>query len=94
LRNEFAHSRRSFKFTTPEVKAVCDELKIPDLQGAYIPPGLLQRVSHEGLKDASDSSHPKTRYIMACENLIFRMLIVVEPDRSIRDAAFSDDPLP
>ena len=31
LRNEFAHSRRPFDFQTPQVVAVCNELKVPKL---------------------------------------------------------------
>jgi hypothetical protein len=45
LRNEFAHSRKPFGFDAPEVKAVCDELKIPDLPGAYIPDGFASQRS-------------------------------------------------
>ena len=31
LRNQFAHSRIAFDFQTPEVAAVCNELKVPKL---------------------------------------------------------------
>jgi hypothetical protein len=74
LRNAFAHSRKPFGFDAPEVKAVCDELKIPDLPGAYIPDGFLERVPFEQLKAANDISNPRTRYISACHNLSYRLL--------------------
>jgi len=74
LRNEFAHSRKPFGFDTPEVKAVCGKLKIPDLPDANIPHGFLERVPFEQLKAASDISNPRTRYISACHNLSYRLL--------------------
>jgi hypothetical protein len=47
LRNEFAHSRIPFGFTTPEVRAVCDRFKIVDLPGNLIPHGYSSRVPDE-----------------------------------------------
>jgi hypothetical protein len=94
LRNEFAHSRKPFGFSTPEVKAVCDRLRMPDQPGAYIPHGFLERVSHEDLKAAADKTDPKTRYIMACHNLAYRMLVARSDEASLPSAQFTDDPLP
>jgi hypothetical protein len=43
LRNEFAHSRLPFDFKTPEVRAVCDQLKIVEVPGITIPHGYISR---------------------------------------------------
>jgi hypothetical protein len=72
LRNAFAHSRFPIKFETPEIKAGCDQLRYSDFAGAYIPQSTLHR-SHP--QSASDNTHPRTRYIMACHALAYRMLV-------------------
>ncbi|MGH7097780.1 MAG: hypothetical protein ACREE4_09005 [Stellaceae bacterium] len=74
MRNEFAHSRRSFDFTTPEVAAVCTHLRSPDSPGAFIPHSWLQIVPHEELGDAADMRHPRTRYISTCHIISTRLL--------------------
>ena len=94
LRNEFAHSRKPFGFSTPPVKAVCDKLKIPDRPGAYIPHGFLERVPHDALAAATDKTNPRTRYIMACHNLAYRMFVARSDEATLRSPQFTDNPLP
>jgi hypothetical protein len=74
MRNEFAHSRRSFDFEAPAVTAVCQYLRAPDSVGAFIPHGYLASVRHEELAAASDKTHPRTRYIMTCHIVSERLL--------------------
>jgi hypothetical protein len=64
LRNEFAHSRVSFDFTTAEVAAVCAQLKAPDWPGAFIPHAWLEIVPLED----GDKTHPRTRFRGACQS--------------------------
>jgi hypothetical protein len=94
LRNEFAHSRMPFCFKTPEVRAVCDQLKIVELPQYFIPPGYLIRVPAEELSAATEISDPKTRFITTCHNLSYRMFIKIDGPKA-GDYAFPDDnPLP
>jgi hypothetical protein len=74
LRNEFAHSRKSFDFTTPAIAAVCAQFRAPDAPGAFIPRRWLETVPHEELANASDKNHPRTRYIATCHILAERLL--------------------
>jgi hypothetical protein len=70
LRNGFAHSRMALDFTTPEVAAVCAQLKAPDSPGAFIPHTWLVLAP---LEDA-DKQHPRTRYISTCHVISERFL--------------------
>jgi len=74
LRNGFAHSRNSFEFVTPEVAAMCRELRAPDAPGSFIPHSYLATVDHEKLGEASDKSHPRTRFLSACHTISERLL--------------------
>ena len=74
LRNEFAHSRKSFGFTDADVGPVCAHLKSPDWPGAFIPHGYLNSVKPEDLATASDKANPKTRYLSACHVIAERLL--------------------
>jgi hypothetical protein len=94
LRNEFAHSRMSYKFTTPEVKAVCDHLQMPDLSGSYVPNGYIRRIPQEEQKAALDSSHPKTRFVSACHNLAYRMIVARDGPKEGDTVFRGDNPLP
>jgi len=94
LRNEFAHSRRSFTFITPEVKSVCDHLQTPDLPGAYIPHRYLETASGAQLKEVGNKANPKTRYISACHNLAYRMFVARTDPNELPSAQFTDNPLP
>ena len=74
LRNQFAHSRKSFTFEAPVVARVCDHLRSPDAAGAFIPHGYLNSVPQVELSAASDKKHPRTRFIMACHIVADRLL--------------------
>jgi hypothetical protein len=74
LRNGFAHSRNTFEFVTPEIAAVCRELRAPDSPGSFIPPTYLATVDDEKLRDASDKKHPRTRFLSACHTISERLL--------------------
>ena len=75
LRNEFAHSRKSFRFTDHPVASVCQQLKSPDWPNAMILKGPLDKVPNEKLAEVSDKSHPRTRYGMACYTLAYGLMI-------------------
>jgi hypothetical protein len=92
LRNEFAHSRIPFRFTTPEVRAVCDRFQIIDLPGNFIPRGYLNRVPESELEAATDRTHPKTRFITECHSLAYRIILVTHGPRAGEFAL--RDPLP
>ena len=94
LRNEFAHSRMPFNFKTPEVSAVCDELKIVDFPSSIIPHGYLSRVSDKELKSAIDKADPRTRFVTPCHHLSYRMLVAIHGPREGDQAFPNDDPLP
>jgi hypothetical protein len=88
LRNEFAHSRRAFNFQTPEVVAVCKELKIPKLQDSSTSFGWLRRIKTDE-KPAS-----WLLFVSACHNIAYRMRVKREGIRE-GDVVFNDDePLP
>ena len=70
LRNEFAHSRRSFDFESETVAKVCANLQSPDWPGSFIPKSYLELVRDE---TAHDKQHPRTRYISACHTLSERL---------------------
>ena len=94
LRNEFAHSRMPFNFKTPEVSAVCDELKIVDFPSSIIPGGYLSRVSDKELKSAIDKADPRTRFVTPCHHLSYRMLVAIHGPRAGDQVFPNDDPLP
>lgn len=94
LRNVFAHSWTSISFETPEVSAVCDQLKMPDTPQTYVPQAYLSKLPESQRAAASDINHPKTRFITTCHTIAYRMLIA---NRGVRpgDSVFPDDePLP
>lgn len=80
LRNGFAHCRKPFDFETPEISPICEHLRAPDSQGAFIPHGYLSIVSDDDLQAASDKTHPRTRFIMTCFIVAERLLIAAKPD--------------
>lgn len=82
LRNEFAHSRVHFNFNTPQVKAVCDKLKIVEYGNSFIPYTYLEKISEPDLHKAIDKTNPKTRFICACHTISDRMHATRFPDRS------------
>jgi hypothetical protein len=74
LRNGFAHSRNSFTFETPQVAAVCAQLRAPESPGAFIPHGYLSIVTDDELQNASNLKHPRTRFIATCHMISGRLL--------------------
>jgi len=94
LRNAFAHSRMPFDFGTPEVRAVCDQLKIVDFPESQIPYGYLNRISDGKLKGAPDITDPKTRFISTCHNISYRMLVKRDGPKEGDFVFPNDDPLP
>jgi hypothetical protein len=84
LRNEFAHSRRSFGFATPEVIAICDHLQIADVFGSYVPAAYLE-----------NATQGKRSFISACHSLAYRMIRAREGHPRAGDPVFPDDnPVP
>jgi hypothetical protein len=81
LRNEFAHSRIPFNFTTPEVWTVCEKFPIVDLPGAVIPSGYLLRISRDEREGASKLTHPRTRFVTECHVLSYRMIMATHGPR-------------
>jgi hypothetical protein len=76
LRNQFAHSRRPIRFTTPVVKDCCAQLSYPDAPGVFVSFRLLNSVSRRRLGQAADKAHPRTRYFMACNEIAQRIYFV------------------
>lgn len=93
LRNEFAHSRIPFDFQTPEVAEVCKHLQFPELPGSLIPHGYLSRVADDELATATDRTAPKTRFILACHSLSYRMILETHGPRE-GDMALPEPILP
>jgi hypothetical protein len=61
LRNGFAHCRLPLRFNSPEVKGVCDNLLLPDIESLRaIPTFLLDRPVHNG-GEWHDKDHPRQR---------------------------------
>lgn len=95
LRNEFAHSRMSFGFQTPVIRAVCDELKVIDLPGSSLPIGYISRDADGNVIANHDLKDPKTRFIGSCHSLSYRMILVREGHPGEGHPVFpNDDPLP
>lgn len=82
VRNQFAHSRQPIRFTTPEVRAVCDQFRLPDLPGVHLSFRMLNAVSHRRLRAASDSTHPRTRYFTACNEIAQRIYFIRTGDEA------------
>jgi len=76
LRNQFAHSRMPIEFTTPVVKACCDELIYPDAPSVNLSFKMLNTVSDERLEQASDKDHPRTRYFTSCNEIAQRIYFI------------------
>jgi hypothetical protein len=74
IRNEFAHSRKSFGFLDTPVAEICTNLKSPDWPGSFIPKGSLDLASDDELREAADKTHPRTRFRSACHTISHRLL--------------------
>ena len=86
LRNEFAHSRRPFNFQTPEVVAVCNELKIPKLRDSS---DTFQWRIRTDKKPAS-----WLLFVSACHNIAYRMQVKREGPTEGDFVFDNDEPLP
>lgn len=75
LRNEFAHSRKSFRFETAQVAPVCHALKTPDLEAAIMPHGFLRDATVEEWNAKINLKDPRQRYIMACHTIATKAII-------------------
>lgn len=82
LRNQFAHSRMPIEFNTHVVKQCCDQLAYPDIPGIHIPFNYVNKVSDLRLGDASDKSHPRTRYFISCNEITQRVYFIRSGDKS------------
>lgn len=87
LRNQFAHSRRPFDFRTPQVEAVCNNLKVPHLPD-----------SNDSFKSriigADEKSKSWMLFVSACHNIAYRMLVKREGPREGDFVFVNDEPLP
>jgi len=82
IRNQFAHSRRPIRFTTVEVREACKHLQLPDEPGVHLNFRMLNSVSAARLRQASDKSHPRTRYFTSCNEIAQRIYFVRTGDPS------------
>ena len=94
FRNEFAHSRMHFNFETPEIGSVCEHLALVDLPQTIVPFAYLKAVSRDEITDAKDKTHPKTRFIVTCHELAYRMFIARDYPQPGYLAYPNNDPLP
>jgi hypothetical protein len=70
VRNGFAHCQLPLRFHTPQVKGVCDNLVLPDIEGVRaIPTYLFDRLV-EGGGHWHDQAHPRQRYVICCYTII------------------------
>jgi hypothetical protein len=76
LRNIFAHSRLPVTFETEQVKAACDHLCLPEIQGVFLSSNMLDKVSDDRLKDAVDIKHPRTRFFTTCNEIAKRIYFI------------------
>jgi hypothetical protein len=77
LRNGFAHVRHPMTFTTPEVAEVCKHLQLPDAEKLRRGP----KAYYDRYPDstvATDISHPRTRFTLACHTLAVHFLQLEE----------------
>jgi hypothetical protein len=95
LRNEFAHSRIPFGFTTAEVREVCSKLRIVDLpDSSNVPHGYLMRAPDGQFLVATDMSDPKTRFISTCHNISYRMRVATDGPKEGDSVFANDNPVP
>jgi hypothetical protein len=75
MRNAFAHCRLPLTFQTPEVRAVCENLQIPDTN-AKVPVSVYERTPTQILVHIPDKTSPKyPRFLFAtsCHSIAFRL---------------------
>ena len=86
LRNQFAHSRRPFDFQTPEVVAVCNQLKVPQLRDSS--DSFKSRIGTES------KSNSWMLFVSACHNIAYRMLVKRDGPKAGDFVFVDDEPLP
>jgi hypothetical protein len=74
IRNEFAHCQLPLRFDIPAVKAVCDHLMLPDIEGVRATPTYFWSLPDEKPATWYDENHPKTRFVIACYTIIHALL--------------------
>ena len=100
IRNQFAHSPRPLHFKVPEVIAACAALKFPDLPGARKLIGPLDRpmavivAAEKAAEEDAANPDAKTRYEMACHNLIYRMVVLIDAPKEVATKLFGAEVLP
>lgn len=92
IRNSFAHSRVSLAFKTPEIKAVCDHLKIVDDSYSNFPIAYPPTMSEEEKAARNDKTEPRKRFLSAFHDISYRCIFVISGPRN-GDIAFKV-PLP
>jgi hypothetical protein len=76
LRNGFAHCRLPLRFRTPEVKGVCDNLILPDIEAVRAIPTYLFDRPVEGGGEWFDCDHPRERYMVCCYTIISGLFLL------------------
>jgi hypothetical protein len=94
LRNGFAHSRMHFNFTTPQVSAICQHLSLIERADSILPPSYMGAISDDDLKEAADKSHPRTRFVATCHELVHRMSVARRLPQPGDPVYIYDEPLP
>lgn len=90
LRNEFAHSRMHFSFNTPEIHAVCDQLKIVNQYGSFPPTRIIAEMPEKRWSSGDPIHDPRLRFITACNTLSYRMHLKTNGVQA-GDIAFPND---
>jgi len=70
LRNGFAHCQLPLRFSTPEVKAICNNLHLPDIEHNRATPLQLFDRAVDGGGAWHDKAHPRERYVICCYTII------------------------
>lgn len=94
LRNEFAHSRRPITFETDVVRAVCTELKFPDLEDVSTPKSYIDSAPPDARHKAMDVKHPRTRFFSACHTIAYRMIRLSAGPAATDGTNLPTNPLP
>jgi hypothetical protein len=77
MRNAFAHCRLPIKFETPEVRAICEHLQIPDTP-AKVDISVYERTPRMismGVPDKSSPKYPRYLFAMACHSLAYHLFV-------------------
>ncbi len=89
IRNEFAHCQLPLRFDLPEVKAVCDQLIVPDTEAKIIPSYFYRSGAPSDF--LYDHRHPKARFVICCHSIIHRLF---DEYKDLPAATFPETKLP